>query len=188
MTRSRSLLILALAAAFFAMTTQAQIKAIHFKKLQECLPTKTFKGFERQKPGGQTQSAMGMSTSEALVEYEQPAKENLKEGEEPPPQVSFRVKVQDMVGMPYALMMFASMQDFENETEDGYEKSVVVLEKYRGREEGRTGDSKSVKCSFGVANRFLVEVEVQNSTDAALLKEVLASIDLTKLEKLPEAK
>jgi hypothetical protein len=184
----RNFLLILLAAAFSAVTADAQIKTIHFKKLQECLPTKVFKGFEREKPSGRTQSAMGMSTSEASVEYLQPMKEDLKEGEEPPPQVGISVKIQDMVGMPYALMMFSGMQEFENESEDGYEKTVTVLEKYRGIEKGQTGDDTSMTVNFGVANRFLVEVEIRRSSDSALMKEVLGAIDLAKLEKLPDAK
>ncbi|MCU0453368.1 MAG: hypothetical protein MUE68_06890 [Bacteroidetes bacterium] len=179
---------LALLALVGVVAAEAQIKTIHYKKLQECLPTKVFKGFEREKPEGRTQSSMGMSTSEASVEYSQPIKEDLKEGEEPPPQVRMSVKIQDMVGMPYALMMFSGMQEFESESDDGYEKTVIVLEKYRGIEKGRTSDDKSMTTSFGVANRFLVEVEIRHSNDAALLKEVLGSIDLAKLEKLPDAK
>ena len=170
--------------AFVVSLLPGQTKPMHFKKLQECLPTKAFKGFDRKKPTGQTQSAMGMSTSDATVGYEQLAKENLKEGEEPPPQVSFTVKIQDMVGMPYALMPYAWMQEFENETEDGYEKTVMVLGKYKGTEKGTTGDYKTLKTTFGVAKRYIVEVEVERSDDAKLLAEVVAAIDFAKLEKL----
>ena len=184
----RTFLVFIVAIALSVSTADAQVKTIHFKKLQECLPSKVYKGFEREKPGGRTQTAMGMSTSEATVEYLQPMKEDLKEGEEAPPQVGISIKIQDMVGMPYALMQFGMMQEYENETEDGYEKSVNVLDKYRGMETAQTGESKSIKTTFGVANRFLVEVEISHSNDAALMKEVLQSIDLTKLEKLPDAK
>ncbi|MEK6651062.1 MAG: hypothetical protein AABY75_08795 [Bacteroidota bacterium] len=175
---------LAVLVAFASTILVAQVKPIHFKKLQECLPSKVFKGFERKKPTGNTQSTMGMSTSEAVVEYEQPAKENLKEGEEPPPQVSLIIKIQDMVGMPYALMPYAWMQEFENETEDGYEKTVMVLGKYKGTEKGATGDDKSLKTTFGVANRYIIEVEISSSDDAKLLAEVITAIDFAKLEKL----
>ena len=176
-------LLLAVGGLFLAAAQTTQ-KPVGFKKLQEFLPKIDLDGFRRLKPGGSTSSAMGMSTSEAVVEYEQPMKENLKEGEEPPPQVSFTVKIQDMVGMPYAMMPYAWMQEFENESEDGYEKTVMVLGKYKGTEEGRTGESKSVKTTFGVANRYIVEVEVEHSDDGKLLADVVAAIDLAKLEKL----
>jgi hypothetical protein len=166
----------------------AQVKTIHFKKLQECLPAKEIAGFDREKPDGRTQTAMGMSTSEASVEYRQQVKQDLKEGEEALPPVGISVKIQDMVGMPYALMMFSSMQEFESETDDSYERSVTVLERYKGIEKGQTGDFRSMTTSFGVANRFLVEVEIRHSNDAALMKQVLGAIDLAKLEKLPEEK
>jgi hypothetical protein len=183
----RSLFTLAVLVSL-ALCADAQIKTIHFKKLQECLPAKEIAGFDRDKPDGRTQTVMGMSTSEASVEYLQQAKQDLKEGEEPPPPVGINVKIQDMVGMPYALMMFSSMQEFESETDDSYERSVTVLEKYKGLEKGQTGDTKSMTTSFGVANRFLIEVEIRHSNDAALMKQVLGAIDLSKLEKLPEAK
>lgn len=172
-----------LLAAVFSLLP-GQVKPVHFKKLQECLPSNAFKGFDRKKPTGQTQSAMGMSTSDASVKYEQPANENLKEGEEPPPQVSITVKIQDMAGMPYAMMPYAWMQEYENETEDGYEKTVMVLGKYKGTETGTTGDSKWLKTAFGVANRYIIEVEIHSSDDAKLLAEVVAAIDFAKLEKL----
>lgn len=183
----RPLITLAALAAV-VLCADAQVKTVHFKKLQECLPAKEISGFDREKPDGRTQTGMGMSTSEASVEYQQQAKQDLKEGEEAPPQVGISVKIQDMVGMPYALMMFSAMQDFESETDEGYERSVTVLEKYKGIEKGQTGDYKSMTISFGVANRFLVDVEIRHSNDAALMKQVLGAIDLAKLEKLPEAK
>ena len=165
--------------AFLASLLPAQVKPIHFKVLQESLPTKTFKGFERKKPTGRSQTAMGMSTSEAAVEYQQ----IIKEGEEPVSQITVTIKIQDMIAMPYAMMAFTTMQDYENETEDGYEKSVLVLEKYRGMENARTGEYKSLTLNFGVAGRFLVDVQLEHSDDAKFLGEIIAALDLAKLEK-----
>jgi len=165
------------------VSLDAQIKTVHFKKLQECLPSKDFKGFKREKPTGSTQTSMGMSTSEASVRYVSIPKDSMAEVQTEPT-ISLEAKINDMVMMPYALMPFSMQQDFENETEDGYEKSVKVLGKYIGREEARKGDSKSCHTTFGIANRFLVEVQASGTDDVKLLEQLLNGMDLAKLEKL----
>ncbi len=164
-----------------ATLLSAQTKTIHFKKLQECLPAKDLAGFQREKPTGTTQTSMGMSTSEARVRYQSVPKDTSANAPEEPT-VSIEAKISDMVMMPYALMQFSMQQDFENETEDGYEKSVKVLGKYAGREEARKGDSKSCHVMFGVANRFLVDVEANGTDDLKLLEQTLNAMDLAKLE------
>ena len=176
-------IIISLLVAFVVTLMPAQVKVVHFKKLQECLPSKAMTGFDRKKPIGQTQSAMGMSTSEASVQYQEPYKEG-KEGETVPPQVSFTVKIQDMAAIPYALMPYAWMQESESESEDGYSKTVTVNGTYKGMEEGKTGDSKSCKLTFGVANRYIVSIEVENKQDDKFLKSIVDVVDLAKLEKL----
>ncbi len=164
-------------------TVVAQPKVVHFKKLQECLPTKDFEGLKRAKPTGTTQTAMGMSTSEASVRY---SREEMGDSEVPDTTQpkSIEVKIADMVMMPYALMAFGYQQGYENESEEGYEKSVTVKEKYKGLEEAKTGDYKSCKLSFGVANRYIVTVETHGYPDNKILATVLGAMDLTKLEKL----
>lgn len=127
---------------------------------------------------------MGMSMSEASVEYEQP----FREGDDVPPAVNVKIQIQDMVGMPYAMMPYTMMQEYENETEDGYEKTVTVKGKYKGTENARTGDYKSIKTTFAVANRFIVEVEIDHSDDAKLLADFVNAVDVAKLEKAVEAK
>ncbi len=170
--------------AFVVSLLPAQVKPLHFKVLQESLPTKAFKGFDRKKPSGKSNTTMGMSMSEASVQYEQP----FREGDDVPPAVSIKVQIQDVIGMPYAMMPYTMMQEYENETEDGYEKTVTVLGKYRGTENARTGDYKSIKTTFAVAGRFIIEVEIDNSDDAKLLAEFVNALDVKKLEKSAEAK
>lgn len=179
--RAFSLLILI---AFVVGLIPAQVKPLHFKVLQESLPSKAFKGFDRKKPTGKSNTTMGMSMSEASVEYEQP----FREGDDVPPAVNVKIQIQDMVGMPYAMMPYTMMQEYENETEDGYEKTVTVKGKYKGTENARTGDYKSIKTTFAVANRFIVEVEIDHSDDAKLLADFVNAVDVAKLEKAVEAK
>lgn len=164
-----------------APLTMTQTKVVSFKKLQEFLPAAALKGFDRKKPTGQTQSAMGMTTSEAKVRYVQPPDTSGKE--EYVPLQSVEITISDMAGIPYGQM--AAMQynqDFENETEDGYEKSVVI-KGYRGKEAARTGDSKSCNLEFVVGNRFIVKLEGDNFSDTATLHTLIDSMDLAKLEK-----
>lgn len=168
--------------AFTAMTLSAQPKVVHFKKLQELLPTKDFPGVnKRNKPTGNTQTSMGMSTSEASVRYTTEYKEGAPATTEQ--QKSIEVKISDMVMVPYALMAFNWQQEVENESEEGYEKSVTVKNKYKGKEEGRTGESKSCKVQFGVAGRFLVEINADGYPDSKILYTVVDAMDLAKLEK-----
>jgi len=65
----KSFVVLFLAFLILAPAAQSQTKVVHFKKLQEYLPSMEMKGFERKKPTGQTQTAMGMTSSEAKVRY-----------------------------------------------------------------------------------------------------------------------
>src|SRR5713101_4603581 len=79
----------------------AQAKVIHFKKLQECLPTKELKGFKRMKPGGSTQPAFGMTTSEASVRYQQ-GESNPEATEIPQGDVaSIEIKISDVSAIQF---------------------------------------------------------------------------------------
>jgi hypothetical protein len=51
-------------------------------------------------------------------------------------------------------------------------------------EEAKTGDYKSCKVSFGVANRYIVTIETQGFPDNKILTTVVDAMDLAKLEKL----
>ncbi len=179
----KTVLLLIAIAIVTSTTFIAQPKVVHFKKLQECLPARDLSGLKRAKPTGTTQTAMGMSTSEAAVRY---ARENSGDSDVPDTTQpkTIEVKIADMVMMPYALMAFGYQQGYENETEDGYEKSVTVKEKYKGLEKGKTGDYKSCELSFGVANRFIVTIEAHGYPDSKILATVLDAMDLAKLEKL----
>jgi hypothetical protein len=161
--------------AALAQTT-AQQKVVHFKKLQEFLPTKDVPGFKRGKPSGQTSAAMGMATSEASIRY-------LKEGKD---EQSIEVKVADVSAIPFGLAAMSAAQlaqgDFENETEQGYEKSTSVAG-YRGTEEVRKGNTSSCKVALVVGNRFMVEVSGTGFADPANLRSLAESMKLSGLEK-----
>ncbi len=171
-----------IACVILAPASLSQTKAVHFKKLQEFLPSGEVKGFERKKPTGQTQTAMGMTTSEAKVRYvTKPASEN----EENYVEQSIEITLSDMSGIPYAGMaLMQYQQDFENETEDGYEKSVTIKGTYKGKESARTGESKSCEIEFMVGNRFIYKLSADGFSDAKILVKLVESVDLGKLEKV----
>jgi hypothetical protein len=155
----------------------AQPKIVHFKKLQELLPAKEIPGFKRNKPTGSTQSQMGMTTSEAAVRY-------VKAGNDTAQEQSIEIKIGDMALMPFAAWaMMYQQQDYENETEEGYEKTLWVKKLYKGVEKSQTGDSKSCSLNFGVGNRFNVSIEAHGFSEAKVLVDLAESMDLDKLSK-----
>jgi len=168
-------LVLAVGGAFLA-ASQATQKTVSFKKLQEFLPKVDLSGFSRLKPGGETSSAMGMSTSEAHVTYEK--------GDD----MSIEVKISDISGVPMAQMGLSmmGMTEFENETENGYEKSVKV-QGFAGTEKvNNSEDNKSCEIMLFVGNRFTVELQGRGTNDAALLHKLLDDMKLGDLSKLTQ--
>jgi hypothetical protein len=160
-----------------AQIPAAQQKVVHFKKLQEFLPAKDVAGFKRGKPSGQTSTAMGMATSEASVRY-------LKDGKE---SQSIEVKIADVSGIPFGAMAMSAVTlgqaDFENETEQGHEKSVTIAG-YKGTEEVRRGSTSSCKLGLVVGGRFMVEVNGIGFSDPAALRALAEGMNLGGLEKV----
>jgi hypothetical protein len=159
-----------------------QPKVVHFKELQKYLPTMQVPSFERKKPTGQTQSAMGFTTSEAKVRYvkaSQTSGEETVEGEK-----SIEITITDMSLMPMMTWALGFQQgDFENETEDGYEKSVTIKKTYKGRASANTGEYKNCEVQFAVGNRFMVALKGEGLDDTALLIKLAESMNLEGLEK-----
>lgn len=149
-----------------------QQKAVNFKQLQEFLPKIDLPGYTKGKPTGQSSSAMGMSSSEASLKY-------VKDEE------TVEVNISDVTGVPMALAGLALMgaTEFENQTENGYEKSVKI-QGFPGTEKAETGESKSAEIQIIVGNRFIVRVSGSGMSDAALLRKLLDSMNLAGLAKL----
>ncbi len=174
------LLAVALVWVVFSTGEAQQVqKTVHFKKLQEILPKIDLPGFTKGRPGGETSSAMGISTSEATLTYE-------KSGGDNPP--SIEVKIVDMAGIPFAQMgaqMIGTME-FENETETGYEKSVKV-QGFPGTEKiDKSEDGKSAEIMLYVGGRFTVELQARGTSEVALLHKLLDSMNLSDLAKLTQ--
>jgi len=161
----------------FCSLSIAQPKVVRFKQLQEFLPSKEIPGFKRNKPIGSTQTQMGMTTSEASVRY-------IKPGNDTSQEQSIEIKISDMALMPFAAWaMMYQQQDYEKETEDGYEKTVWVKKLNKGIEKSSAGDSKSCALDFGVGNRFNVAIEANGFSDAKALLGLAESMDLDKLSR-----
>lgn len=151
---------------------QAQLATVNFKDLQKFLPTVDIPGFTKGKPGGQTSSIMGMSTSEATLMY--------RKGDE-----NIEVKISDMAGMPFASMGAALMgaTEYENQTENGYEKSIKI-QGFGGTEKVENGEYKSAEINLFVANRFVINLQAQEIGDVALLHKLIEGMNLGELAKL----
>lgn len=172
-------LLLGVLCAALVQIGQSQQKSVHFKKLQEFLPRSEVPGYTRGKPGGQTSSAMGMSTSEATLTYQKSAPQS--EEESP---ISISVTIADIMGVPMGAMALAMIggTEFENESENGYEKSIKV-QGFPGKETSQTGESKFAEVTIAVANRFIVTIKHEGASDAAVLRKLADNMKLADLAK-----
>lgn len=157
-------------------------KVVHFKKLQELLPTYTPDGFTRGKPTGSTSSAFGIAASEAYVHYSKSSEKENEIG------VDITLKIMDNSMMGLTLLGMEMASGYESETEEGYEKSIS-FKGYRALEiveYGVNGGTPSCNFKVLIGNRFLVEIDASNTKDIAMLKKLADNIDLAKVENITE--
>jgi hypothetical protein len=157
----------------------AQQKAVNFKKLQEYLPKIDLPGYAKGKPGGESSTVMGMSTSEATLSYTQSASDN---------PASIEVKISDMAGVPYGTLGASLMgaTEYENQTETGYEKSIKI-QGYPGTESVENSeDSKTTRITLVVGGRFMVELSGEGTSDVSLLRKLIDSMNLGELAKVTQ--
>lgn len=166
--------------AIFAVTIAAQEKIVHFKKLQDFLPKFEVQKFKREKPTGSTQTVMGYTVSIADVRYT----EEIPETDYETQARVVTVKISDAHLYQVGLMAYTMLQDYESETESGYEKSYVVDGKYRGILRVSNTEYKDVNLTFVVGQRFLVEVDADNTDDLRFVLSFVNEINLQKLETL----
>jgi len=151
-------------------------KVVNFKKLQEFLPKIDLPGFTKGRPGGSTSAAMGMSTSEATLTY-------IKGSGDSPPTIE--IKIADTAGVPFAQMGLQMMgtMEYENQTENGYEKSIKI-QGFAGTEKvNNSEDEKSAEIMLVVGGRFTVELRAQFTSEVDLLRKLLDSMNLGELAK-----
>lgn len=163
------------AAAAVTAQEPAQPKAVHFKKLQAFLPAKAPAGFTRGKPTGSTHTMTGFSVSEAKVRFERPSDTVSS---------AIEASISDMTQMPAAAWAAMYEQaEYENETEEGSERTVTVAKSYKGIEKVQSGESRSCELSFVVAQRFHVQFTGIDTDEIALLYALAESMDLAGLAK-----
>lgn len=174
MKKGIALFLVFMAGGLFLWGAQTTQKTVSFKKLQEFLPKIELSNFSRLKPGGETSSAMGMSSSEAHVTYDQGG------------EISIEVKITDISGVPLAQMGLSmiGLTEFENETESGYEKSTKV-QGFSGTEKSeKTEDGSSCELMLRVGDRFIVELRGTGTADASLLHKLVGDMKLADLAKV----
>ena len=186
-------LCIAISLQLIAQTQSTPPKIINFKKLQEFLPVKAPEGFTQGKPKGQTTSTSGFSSSSAAVEFNAPKKEKqlqtMDDGKQDSVEVdvtwTVNVEIFDYAGMgegmSASLQMLQGMQ-FENETENGYEKSTTY-KNYKGIEKSSTQEySRSCSIQLVVGDRFVVNANGNGFADVTILHKIFDAMDLKKLE------
>jgi hypothetical protein len=157
---TRKIVLVSLLCVAFAATAMAQ-EIVSFKALQQFLPKADLAGYTKGKPGGESSKAMGMATSEATLTYQK------SDGG------TIEVNIQDTAGVPMAAMglSMVGMTEYENETENGYDKTVKV-QGFPGTEKVERGEYKSAEISV-VVKRFVVELKCVDCDDIANLKKLL---------------
>ena len=194
--RSLILLLCATTIVFSQTAPPAPVTPVHFKELQKCLPKKGPAGFTAGKPKGQTMASTGFTTSTASIEFTAPKKEKqwqtLDDGKQDSVDVdvTWTVKTEIMdyaglgEGMSAALKMVTDMQ-YENETEDGSEKSTSV-NGMKGIEKIHSAEG-SYSCSYRLVygGRFLITMDGDGFSDTGILK---AFVDAMDLKTLPTTK
>lgn len=173
----RKLIFLALIFCFI-VPLSAQVKVVSFQKLQQFLPAKEIKGFKRNKPVDETQTVSGISISQASVTYEKIQKIN-EAGFTP---ASYKFTIQDASVFPEMLEQYATfVKGYENETEVGYEKGIMLKGKYPAKLSGSSPDDKNCRIETGIGKRFLVSAECDGGEGAKFLESMLSTIDFNKL-------
>jgi hypothetical protein len=164
----------------------AQVKVVEYVKMLPFLPKMDIPGFDRHKPTGSTETMMATANSSASVDYQSQPKTT---DSARTLIVILRVQIQDVTGIPYAELQFERFKsNFERKDEYGYEKSYLIKNTYPGYMKVVTGENSSCKIECAVANRFLVALNSDYSSDIEVLKKIIESMDLDGLSKLEPEK
>ncbi|MFA6469989.1 MAG: hypothetical protein WCW35_13915 [Bacteroidota bacterium] len=178
-----------------AALSQQPPNVVHFKELQKFLPVTAPDGFTRTKPKGQTISNSDITSSVTSVDFTAQKDEKRLQTMEDDTQDSVEVEVHyrviveiaDYAGMGEAMTATLQMitgTQFQNETEEGYEK-FVTFNGYKGIEKSHE-DPYSKHCSLQlvIGDRFIVTATGKGMTDIPMLQSLLNSMDLKKLQDM----
>lgn len=161
----------AMAALGQAAEKNAAAGAIDAKELRALLPEKdAFAGFKRVKAGTESNTAMGFKVVVATAEFE------ALEGD-----ADFSVKYTDIGGLGALAKMAVTMQEIDEETENGFRRSATyagfkAIEEY-------DGEDKSGTVQIYPGDRLMVEVEADDMSFDAV-KQIVGKLDLKKLAAL----
>ncbi len=161
----------AMAALGQAAEKSAAAGAVDAKELRALLPEKdAVAGFKRVKAGTESNTAMGFKVVVAKAEFE------ALEGD-----ASFSVQYTDIGGLGALAKMAVTMQDVDEETENGFRRTATyagfkALEEY-------DGEDKSSKVQIYTGDRVAVEVEAFGMSFDAV-KQIVGKLDLKKLAAL----
>lgn len=149
--------------------TNAAANIVDFRELKALLPAE-LAGMKRTSAGGEKNTAMGMTVSNAEGRYEA--------GDS-----SITIKFSDFGGAGFASMMAAgwTMQEVDRESDSGYERTSTIGG-HKAMEKFDTAN-KSGSIEIMVAGRFMVEVNGDDITPE-VLKDAVSKIDLAKLAAL----
>jgi hypothetical protein len=176
--KSIKIIVLVIMATFSIL---AQQKVVHFKKLQEFLPTSEIEGWKRIKPTGSTNTIAGMTTSMATVKYEQIP---LSENESTYPK-HLEISITDVSFTPFVLMAFNMLQGYESETESGYEKGITIKDKFKGKVEVTTeSENKSIDLQLAIGERFLLSIHLDGSDELSFVEKIVNEMNLSSLIEL----
>gem|GEM_PF-3263766 len=99
--------------------------------------------------------------------------------------ISIEVKITDMAGIPFSQMGASMMglMEFENETVNGYEKSIQV-QGFKGTEKvNRSENNKTAEMHLAVGNRFLFiskTTKIILNSFHIILAQIISSLHLNK--------
>jgi hypothetical protein len=154
-----------------AMGDRETVDPVDFRKLKELLP-ETLAGLPRTEATGEKSGAMGFTVSAAEGRYKNEKGESLKIG---------IVDTGGLAGVSTMTLAAWSIAEIDKETTEGYEKTTKVegykaFEKYNNK-------TKAGELNVLVEERYIVDIE-GDKLSMEQLKEVLKSLDLTKLASL----
>jgi hypothetical protein len=155
--------------AMAGATNQQAVAVVDFRELRALLP-ETIGAFKRTRAGGEKNSAMGMTMSQADGEYASGTSK-------------ISIKIMDFGGTGMAGLMAAgwAMSEVDRESDSDFERSTTIrghkaLEKYNTH-------SKSGDIQILVAGRFMVEI-IGYDCSHKDIRAAAEALDLAKLAAL----
>ena len=156
-------------------TTQ-KVQPVNFRVLKEWLPAE-LAGLKRTNAQGEKMAFGELNTTLANADYK---KEN-DESDNPP---SGRIEVTDYGATPQMAEMLAmfSKVEIDRESDTGFDRTVKYGDKHAAQETWNS-ESKHGQIQVYVANRFILQVTVDNVTEEQF-KEIGPKLPLDKLAEL----